>query len=153
MKFFFQKDHEKKIKNCKFSLCCWNSRMLNKQNHVLTKNKRSKDVTQTQQQRPQSPTVTLTWHAGKHKVHKLHHRCWKFDDSLLSRQDSKFCPRAECSAHFRCFPSVSIITSDWPVQVKYFRWSLYTLYLLICQVRVTVGDSGLLCVCVTSSAR
>ena len=35
-------------------------------------NQRSKDVTQTQQQRPESPTVALTWHASKHKVHKLH---------------------------------------------------------------------------------
>ena len=37
-------------------------------------NQRSKDVTQTQQQRPESPAVTLTWHAGKYKVHKLHQR-------------------------------------------------------------------------------
>ena len=29
-------------------------------------------------------------------------------------------------------------------------WSLYTLYLLICRVRVTIGNSGLCCVCVTS---
>ena len=37
-------------------------------------NQRSKDVTQTQQQRPESPTVTLTWHASKYKVHKLYWR-------------------------------------------------------------------------------
>ena len=30
----------------------------------------SKYVTQVQQQRPDSPTVTLTWHACKYKVHK-----------------------------------------------------------------------------------
>ena len=35
-------------------------------------NQRSKDATQTQQQRPESPTVTLTWHASKHKIHTLH---------------------------------------------------------------------------------
>ena len=35
---------------------------------------RSKDVTQTKQQRPESPTVTLTWHASKYKVYKLHQR-------------------------------------------------------------------------------
>ena len=35
---------------------------------------RSKHVTQVQQQRPKSPTVTLTWHACKYKVHKLHQR-------------------------------------------------------------------------------
>ena len=35
---------------------------------------RSKDDTPAQQQRPESPTVTLTWHASKYKVHKLHQR-------------------------------------------------------------------------------
>ena len=34
---------------------------------------RSKEVTQTQQQRPESPTVTH-WHASKYKVHKLRHQ-------------------------------------------------------------------------------
>ena len=37
-------------------------------------NKRSKYVTQTQQRRPESPPVTLTWHACKYKVHKLHQK-------------------------------------------------------------------------------
>ena len=32
-------------------------------------NQLAKDVTQTQQQRPQPPTVTPTFHAGKYKVH------------------------------------------------------------------------------------
>ena len=31
-------------------------------------------VTQVQQQRPRSPTVTLTWYACKYKVHKLHQK-------------------------------------------------------------------------------
>ena len=31
----------------------------------------SKDITQTQQQRPQSQTVILTWHANKYKIYKL----------------------------------------------------------------------------------
>ena len=35
---------------------------------------RSKYVTQIQQQRPESPTVTLTWHACKYKVHQLRQR-------------------------------------------------------------------------------
>ena len=30
-----------------------------------------KDVTQTQQQRPESPKVTLTWHASKYEVDQL----------------------------------------------------------------------------------
>ena len=37
-------------------------------------NWRSKDVTQSQQQWPQLPTVTLTLHACKYKVHKLYQR-------------------------------------------------------------------------------
>ena len=28
----------------------------------------------TQQQRTGSPTIPLTWHASRYKVHKLHHR-------------------------------------------------------------------------------
>ena len=42
-----------------------------------------KDVTQTQQQKPESPTVTLTWHACKYKVHKLYQRYipwWYIED-------------------------------------------------------------------------
>ena len=35
---------------------------------------RKTDVTQTQQQRPELPAVTLTWHASKYKAHKLHQR-------------------------------------------------------------------------------
>ena len=34
----------------------------------------SKYVTQVQQQRPESPTVTLTWHTCKYEVDKLHQR-------------------------------------------------------------------------------
>ena len=37
-------------------------------------NLRSKYVTQVQQQRPESPTVTLTRHACTYKVHELHQR-------------------------------------------------------------------------------
>ena len=36
-------------------------------------NQRLKYVRQVQQ-RPEPPTVTLTWHACKYKVHKLHQR-------------------------------------------------------------------------------
>ena len=46
--------------------------------HVFSTHKgvnyRSKYVTQTQQQRPESPTVTPAWHVYKYKVHKLHKR-------------------------------------------------------------------------------
>ena len=37
-------------------------------------NQSSKYVTQVQQQRPESPGVTLAWHACKNKVHKLRQR-------------------------------------------------------------------------------
>ena len=37
-------------------------------------NQRSKYVTQVVQQRLELPTVTLTWHACKYNVHKLHQR-------------------------------------------------------------------------------
>ena len=37
-------------------------------------NRRSKYVTQVQRQKPESPTVTLTWHECKYKVHQLHQR-------------------------------------------------------------------------------
>ena len=33
-----------------------------------------KNVTQAQQQKPELPSVTLTWHASKYKVHQLHQR-------------------------------------------------------------------------------
>ena len=42
-----------------------NSRLWNSQLRV---NYARKDVTPAQQQRPESPTVTLTWHASKYKV-------------------------------------------------------------------------------------
>ena len=78
---------------------------------------RSEDVTQTQQQRLESPAVTLTLHACKYKAHKLHQ--WY----ILS--------------------TTSVRTYLW--------WSLYTLYLHACQVRIAVNDSGLCCcVCGTS---
>ena len=42
-------------------------------------NQPTKDVTQIQQQRPESPTVTLTWHASKFKVYKLQQRMDKVE--------------------------------------------------------------------------
>ena len=67
-----------------------------------------KDVAQTQQQRPELPMVTFTWHARKYREHIRYYR-------------------------------------------MYLWWSLRTLHLPACQVRVTIGNSGLCCrVCVTS---
>ena len=50
-----------------------------------------KYITQVQQQTPESPTVPLTWHACKYKVHKLHHRCIIIgggDSSVVTAPDS-----------------------------------------------------------------
>ena len=46
------------------------STRVNKQGSSLVLERRH---TQTQQQRPESPTISLSWHASKYKVHKLHH--------------------------------------------------------------------------------
>ena len=53
-----------------------NASSLNQSNESTHKgvNSRSKDVTQAQQKRPELPSVALTWHAFKYKVHKLHQR-------------------------------------------------------------------------------
>ena len=40
-----------------------------------------------------------------------------------------------------------------PVLRMHFWWSVCTLYLNACQVRATVGDSGLCCICVKSFER
>ena len=84
-------------------------------------NQRSKDVTQTQQQRAESPTVTLTWHASKYKVRKLR------QSYILNA----------CL----CFEDVTL------VEFRYFHNIQYPQLLagVACQVRVTVGDSGLCC--------
>ena len=37
-------------------------------------NRHLKNVTQTQQQRPGLPMVTLTWHVSKYEEHELHQR-------------------------------------------------------------------------------
>ena len=65
-----------------------------------------------------SATQINTWHVDSirsfprrvRKTRKL--EFWKFIDTLLSAQlDSQFCSRVE--TYIRCFPSVSIIISDW----------------------------------------
>ena len=54
-------------------------------------NQRSKDVTQTQQQRPKSPTVTLALLASKDKVHhKLHQTYIFFSFLFRSLSSSSF---------------------------------------------------------------
>ena len=91
---------------------------------TLFNTQRSYYVTQIQEQRLESPTVTLTRHAYKYKVHKLYQRY------ILKMR-------------------MYLISSRIFLRM-YLWWRLYTLYLHACQVRVTVGDSGLCCcICVT----
>ena len=61
-------------------------------------NLHSKDVTQAQQQRPQYPTVTLTWHASKYKVHKLHQRIL----SLGMRVNTRYINSIREYSHLAC---------------------------------------------------
>ena len=61
-------------------------------NHSVLQNQHLKDVTQTQQ-RLESPTVTLIWHVGKYKVHKLH---------LSSIFFSSHPTKEMCEKVFRC---------------------------------------------------
>ena len=53
-------------------------------------NKLSKDVTQTQQQRPELLTVTLTWRASKYKVHKFHQSYIHFGSVHVLLVDSMY---------------------------------------------------------------
>ena len=46
-------------------------------------NQRSVNVTQVEHQRPESPTLTLTWHVCKYKVQKLYQR-YILSPSLIS---------------------------------------------------------------------
>ena len=48
--------------------------LVRRRNQVLTHLVSIHKGVSTQQQRPESPTVTVTWHASKYKVHKLHQR-------------------------------------------------------------------------------
>ena len=61
-------------------------------NHSVLQIQHLKDVTQTQQ-RPESPTVTLTWHASKHKLHKS---TWGTSFSL-SHPTKEMCEKVFCS--------------------------------------------------------
>ena len=71
----------------------------------------------TKQQRPESPTVTLIWHASKYKAHKLHQRYIP----------SKGCPRA---AHIPCISGTLGHTGVYrhktePIFNQARRWSLH----------------------------
>ena len=92
---------------------------------------RLKHATQVQQRR-ESPTTTLTWIACKCKVHKLMpvHTCV-----------------TEC-ARIVGYIYICVcvcVTGGHPFLRMYLWWSLCTLYLHACQLRVAVGDSGLCC--------
>ena len=97
-------------------------------------NYRSKYVTQVRQQKPGSPTVTRTWHACKYKVHQLH-TTWH---------------AGKYKVHKLCQRYILKLRYIEDVLLEQFMY----LYLHVCQVRVTVGDSGLCCVlllCISSA--
>ena len=73
------------------------------------------------QQRHESPTVTLTWHASKYKVHKLHQMYILVEFVYL------LFTHMPVESYHRC--------TSW--------WRLCSLYLLVCQWEFTVGNSGL----------
>ena len=78
-----------------------------------------------QQQRPESPTVTLSCHACKHKVLQFHQRdmyWWIFT-------------RETCTGGFS--PERHVLV-DFHQRDMYW-WISCTLYLHACQVRVTIG--------------
>ena len=129
---------------------------------------RPKDVTQTQQ-RLESPTVTLIWHASKYKRHIIFvilmtffflytysfltsftsaSSCLpsslllssSFVIYLLAPEEDDFCWKRSCTIVSLCFVAL-VSTFPYICSIS----SLCTLYLLACQVRVTVGDSGLCC--------
>ena len=92
----------------------------NKTNSTTIKwdNYRSKYVTQVQQQRPEPPTVTLSWHACNYKVHKHLQRYIQLDVSAespfswikpLSKRRSVFCLFSFCFVClFVCLLSVCL---------------------------------------------
>ena len=83
----------------------------------------------SKQQRHELPTVTLTWHVYKYKVHR--------------GISSYVCKYKVHKNSTRC-------TSTPEVERMFLWWSLCTLYLHVCQVRVIIDDSGLCCcTCVT----
>ena len=91
-------------------------------------NLRSKYVTQVQQQRPESPTVTFTWHAYKYKVHKLYQRC-------IFASSCKDVPLVEFMyLVFTRMPGESF--EDIPLVECVYLVFTCILYLHACQVRV-----------------
>ena len=84
-------------------------------------NYRSKDVTQVQKQRPESPTVTLTWHACKCKAHKLHQRY------ILSIRKTSHKYNNKALINSFCFRFMSFNTSKLPqIQSLFICYACWT---------------------------
>ena len=60
--------------------CCVNTRYMNSTRGATSLEGRT---AHEDNKRPESPTLTLTWHACKHKVQKLHLRYILLDLSLI----------------------------------------------------------------------
>ena len=72
----------------------------------------------------------------KYKVHKLHQMCTLACQVRATVREDV--PLVEFT--YLVFKNTRMPGESWRM---YLRWSLRTLYLQACQVRVTVGDSGL----------
>ena len=113
-------------------MCCYGgkfkTRLMN-QHWNKGVNKRSKYVTQVQQQRPESPTVTLTWHACKYKVHKLH------STDKLSQQNRCLADIQSVVGSSRSVNSryslQRILQAVWTLNVNQRRWRSYPVYALL----------------------
>ena len=99
-------------------------------------NYRSKYVTQVQQ-RPESPTVTLTWNACKYEVHKLHQRYIWSDDARALR------------ASFSFVSNMALFQGHWDAEefVFFCPTSFFCKLFLLTDV-VCVCVSACVCVCV-----
>ena len=126
-------------------------------------NTQALEIRNTSTTKTESPTVTLTWHACKYKVHKLHHYWSYIYDLILYLCIMYYTVCYLPGIFYAVVRQISMLFIDNRISVfcipevhhrgssrMYLRWSFCTLYLHACQVRVTVGNSSLCCCsCVT----
>ena len=103
----------------------------------------SKDVTRSRQQRPESATETLTWHASKYKVHV------NFPKGMSSKDWG-------CILRMYLLHGVWCTLQDWGCTLRMYLFGgvWCTLHLIACQMRVNYHKhfrSLLFSVCVMSS--
>ena len=85
---------QSKEAHCSHNLEHNDARSANAQSAHKGVNYHPKDVTQAQQRRPESPTVTPTWHASKYKVPKLHQIYKEHSSQCLALLSSSCIPQS-----------------------------------------------------------